>query len=184
MRQILELLSQYWFDALVLLFLFFITLKITLLIADRIYQSSLPETKFGFRGKLIYSDDSPNAEVFVNHRYELSAKPDFIFRIGLFKYAIVEFKSRVGQVKQSDTIQVIASIIAARSKFNITEAYIVTGRQTKIIEASSSARLYRELKPLHKKAKQVKFRNQLPKRLSCSKKCDSCGYKEHCFSES
>lgn len=151
-------------------------------VADVLYQTTLPETKFGFRGKLVYSDDSPKAKVFVNHRYQLSAKPDFVFRTGLFEYTMVEYKSREGRVKSSDIIQVKASIIAVRSKYNITNVYIVTGQRIQQVKALSNFRLYRDIKKLHKLAKRVKFLNKKPNRLENSDKCNRCGYREHCLS--
>lgn len=163
------------------LFVVLLLLKLLLNVANKVYKSSLPETKFGFRGALVYTDDLPTSKVFVNHKYKLSAKPDFVFRTSLFKYTTVEYKSRNGAVKDSDIVQVKATIIAVRSKYNVTKALVVTATEQKQVIAKSSAALYRDIKELHKQAKLVKHFNKMPKKLINSYKCERCGYREHCF---
>lgn len=184
MIKLLDLVMNYWMYVTGGLFITILLLKVVMSIVDKIYRSTLPKTQFGFRGKLVYSDDSPKAKVFVNHRYQLSAKPDFIFRTGLFTYTLVEYKSRSGYMKVSDIIQVKASIIAARSKFNITKSLVITGKSTKEIEAASNRSLYRDIKTLHKTAKRIKHFNKKPRRLENSDNCNNCGYREHCLSDS
>lgn len=143
--------------------------------------SNYPLTKFGFHGKLIYVDNSPKSKVFVNHAYELVAKPDFIYKIGLNKYVIVEYKSRSAPVKPSDIAQLFATAIAVRSEFKVVKGYIVTESEMRTYEFGSSSAVYRKIKSIHKRAKELKFlgyKARVKKKPSCYK----CGYNYHCFS--
>ncbi|ANO35324.1 hypothetical protein A6E01_19110 (plasmid) [Vibrio breoganii] len=131
-----------------------------------------PDTNFGFKGALVYSDDSPSARVFVNRKYELSAKPDFIFKVGPNQYVLVEYKSGKRPMSESDRIQVLASVIAARQQYNITKAIVVTGLgRFEVKDAKKSNRaIYRQLKTLHVIARRVKHHNKNP-----SGNVNSCG---------
>lgn len=157
-----------------------IAIKSVVTILDKFYQTKLPMTEFGFRGKLVYVDDNPRSKVFVCKRYELSAKPDFVFKTGLFTYCVVEFKSRKGAVKESDLVQLIATVIAVRSKHSVTRAMVVTSGVKKELEIASSGKMYKSIKKLHREARRVKHLNKKPKALQNNQKCNGCGYREHC----
>lgn len=142
-----------------------------------------PNTQFGFRGKLVYTDDNPQAKVFVSHRYELSAKPDFIFKTGLNEYVVVEYKSRKSSFRQSDLNQLKATVLACRSQYRIVAGYVVTGSTTKHITFGSSHRLYREIKDIHSRVKKIKFCNAFPPKREKQEGCGRCGFYESCMSE-
>lgn len=140
---------------------------------------SYPMTEFGFRGKLVYSDDSPTAKVFVSHGYKLSAKPDFIFKIGFNQYVIVEFKSRQGAIKHSDLVQLLATAIAVRSKYRVVRGYIVTANKTKAVGFGTNRQIYRQIKDTHKIVKKIKHTNYFPPK-KCDANCQNCGHIEVC----
>ncbi|MFL7013695.1 CRISPR-associated protein Cas4 [Enterovibrio norvegicus] len=138
-----------------------------------------PPTQFGFNGKLVYVDDSPSSEVFLNHKYELAAKPDFIFKVGWNRYAAVEYKSRKGAVTQSDINQLKAATLAARSRWNVVEGYVITSNKRCRLEFGSNASIYNSIKKQHMAAKAIKILNQKP-RLRSDNRCNNCGYRHHC----
>lgn len=142
----------------------------------------LPMTRFGFRGRVVYVDDGPSAKVLVTHRYQIGAKPDFVFKTGWKRYAAVEYKSRKAPVKYSDICQVYASVLAARSRWNVTDAYIVTGAESRHLECGSSRAIYRKIAKHHQTAKKVKHLNK-PQPIKPIEKCGGCGFKHHCHSQ-
>jgi hypothetical protein len=138
----------------------------------------MPDTGFGFKGIVVYTDNSPNAKVFVSHKYKLNAKPDIIFKVWRNRYALVEYKSRSAGVKESDVNQAIASIIAARAQYNICYAYVVTASETKEIREAklSNRKLFGKIRSLHRTA--YKIKNEGHKPLKPEKvNCHICAYK-------
>jgi CRISPR/Cas system-associated exonuclease Cas4 (RecB family) len=186
MRKLLDLINSLSIDQWLLIaaaiLSILVTLKALAWLLDKAYIASLPMTKFGFKGRLVYTDDAPKAKVFVNKRYQLSAKPDFVFRVSLWSYIAVEYKSRNAPVKESDLIQLIATVIAVRSQFNIVRAMVVTNSESRELSLGSNSKLYRSIKQLHKQAKKVKHFNKEPKPLVNDTRCKGCGYREHCLS--
>jgi CRISPR/Cas system-associated exonuclease Cas4 (RecB family) len=186
MRKLLDLINSLSIDQWLLIaaaiLSILVTLKALAWLLDKAYIASLPMTKFGFKGRLVYTDNAPQAKVFVNKRYQLSAKPDFVFRIGLWSYITVEFKSRNAPVKESDLIQLIATVIAVRSQYNIVRAMVVTNSETQEISIGSNSKLYSSIKQLHKQAKKVKHFNKEPKPLVNDARCKGCGYLGRCLS--
>lgn len=161
-----------------------LALRLTIDVIGRSYYAffPLPKTQFGFRGKLVYVDDSPSTRVLVTHRYQIGAKPDFVFKTGWKRYADVEYKSRKAPVKHSDICQAYASVLAARSRWNVTDAYIVTGVETRHLECGSSRAIYRKIAKHHQTAKKVKHLNK-PQPIKPIEKCGGCGFKHHCHSQ-
>ncbi|MDF9399167.1 hypothetical protein [Vibrio sp. 1180_3] len=185
MQEIINQLQAYWLEILIGTLSCVLAFRLSIALLSRIYFAvyPLPMNQFGFRGKLVYCDDSPMAKVFVSHKYELSAKPDFIYKIWWNKYAIVEYKSRVGKVKQSDINQFLASVVAVRSHYNIREGYIVTGQDVRHFELEKSTRsIYAQIAHLHKIARRIKHRGCKPK-FSRNQNCNNCGYKGACHQD-
>lgn len=166
----------YWLLG-VIVFLF----SLRLLIAFRYWLFPLPMTRFGFRGKFVYRDLGRNSHVFVSHRYRLSAKPDFVLKIGYNRYAIVEYKSANRPINEMDWWQVIVSVIAVRWRYNVREAYLVTSRGVyPVKEASWSTRkLYRKIKRHHVIAKRIKHKNVKPSKVN-SENCSKCSKRKTC----
>ncbi|MGR5296938.1 Dna2/Cas4 domain-containing protein [Vibrio mediterranei] len=140
-----------------------------------------PVTRFGFRGTLVYADDKPDAKVFVNHRFELSARPDFIFKVGFNKYVGVEYKNRRSGARTSDVAQSLATVVAVRSQFNIQGYYVVTNGTVRYEACpESTIAIYRKIAKLHKTAKRIKYLNKRPA-IHKTNKCRTCGYRDNCF---
>lgn len=138
-----------------------------------------PQTEFGFAGQLVYTDDSPQAKTFVHQGYELSGKPDFIFKVGFNQYVIVEYKSRQGTVRLSDILQLLACAIACRSKYNVVRGYVITGKQTKVVQLGTNRSIYKRIKATHKLVRKIKLHNYFPAK-NCDGRCQNCGYQEVC----
>ncbi|MFC5079510.1 hypothetical protein VTH8203_01497 [Vibrio thalassae] len=171
-------LQQYWLEILWLVAACYLAIQALMLALDKLYLivRPLPETQFGFKGHLVYCDDKPNSKCFVNHRYQLSAKPDFIYRTGRRSYTVVEYKSRNAPVKESDINQLIAAVVAARPTYPITNAFVVTKKQSKQIPIYNSTHAnYKRIAHLHKIARRIKHSNYYPKPKK-AKQCFQCGY--------
>ena len=106
-----------------------------------------PVTPFGFKGKLVYSDENINAKIFRSSKYLVQAKPDFIYETAYQRYTLIEYKERNGKVYFSDEIQMLTSVLAVRDSFNITHAYVVTGKDKKGGVIACSATIYEQVKP-------------------------------------
>ncbi len=156
-----------------------LTLRVIIRLYDRINVH--PVTRFGFRGTLVYVDDKPAAKVFVNHRFELSAKPDFIFKVGFNKYVIAEFKNRKSGARDSDIAQSLATVVAVRSKYNVQGYYVITNNSPHYEACTeSTGTIYRKIAKLHKTAKQIKHLSKRPS-ITRTAKCRTCGYRDNCF---
>lgn len=88
-----------------------------------------PMTQFGFRGKLVYVD-TKDYPTLVCKQHNVSARPDFIYRLNDGKYALLELKGRKTNVLESDIAQMEVGIVAARTKFPITRGAVVLGDNT------------------------------------------------------
>lgn len=168
-----------------MLFAAYLLLKAAAWAIQRVHHAIIryPQTQFGFRGKLIYTDDNPQASVFVSHRYELSAKPDFIFKTGFNEYVIVEYKSRKSTARQSDINQLKATALACRSKYRIVAGYVVTGSETKRVSFGSNRSVYREIRDIHIRVKKIKFCNAFPAKKGIQDRCFNCGFHESCMED-
>ena len=116
-------------------------------VAERLYRVTLPKSQFGFKGKLVYLDDNKHP-LLLNHRYKVQSKPDFIFRTGLRKYTLVEYKSRKKGCYDSDRKQMYASTLSARSSgFNVTRGVLATKEHLYNVDLShSNRRLFRMIR--------------------------------------
>lgn len=175
--QVAELISKHIIEVVIAIAAIYLTATLLIALYDR--TITYPTTRFGFKGKLVYVDDSPTVKAFVNHRYELAAKPDFLFKVGFNKYVTVEYKSRKGKIKESDIAQLHATALAVRSQKNVIGGYIVTGSENRYFKFGSNHSVYKHIKNAHKTAKSIKLLNKLPKD-KLARQCNNCGYNYYC----
>lgn len=141
-----------------------------------------PLTDFGFRGKLVYIDEGKERP-FIDNHYMISAKPDFIFKIGFNKYHLVEFKKTRNKPSQSHINQSKAACIAVRNnawgkKFHITHVTIATRGGLTTFSASSNRKLFSDIRKEYKAVKKAKTGYLFP--VESSPKCNNCPYKNNC----
>lgn len=142
---------------------------------------SFRETKFGFKGKLVYADQGIRSKTFINKLFGIAAKPDFIFKIGKDSYKAVEYKGRNGKVYNSDIAQTKASVIAARSKYNITHAVVHTDSCSQEIDVNKpSKEIYSEIKELVDMTRDIKSKKVVTTCFPNKFKCRSCSMLSHC----
>lgn len=110
----------------------------------------------GVEGKIIYADRGQKGGYFINHKFGILARPDFIVKEPGGEIAVLEYKSRKnGKLYKSDIVQVKASVIAVRGKIKATKAYVISGEKPHEIDVSgSSESIFNEIKKeyLHAKA--------------------------------
>jgi CRISPR/Cas system-associated exonuclease Cas4 (RecB family) len=125
------------------------TLVLVLIVITVIYvlrrQSVKKPSPLGIDGEVIYADKGRNSHRFVNHKYGISAKPDFIIRTANAENVMVEYKSRMNRIYLSDIVQLKASVLAARAHMPIHRAVIVTKGDRQNITLGSDAQLYSEI---------------------------------------
>ncbi|PSU31679.1 hypothetical protein [Photobacterium lutimaris] len=85
-----------------------------------------PVTQYGFRGKLLYADDSLERRTFFNKEFGVSAKPDLVYRLNSGATCVLEIKSR-HKVIESDVAQLAVGIVAVRTRYPATKGAIVLG---------------------------------------------------------
>ena len=138
---------------------------------------------FGFRGKLVYVDDG-KAKIFLNHKYRICAKPDFIFRkFGLIpSYVLVERKSGYREPTESDIAQIKASVITARSRYpRLNHAVLSTKKGVFPIPVNkSSAKLMRDIQHLHDITQAVYRGETIEEICTDSYRCFCCPTKLSC----
>lgn len=128
----------------------------------------------------LYSDKGIGSKVFKDKVRRIRAMPDRIE--GTQRSALLlEYKSRKGGVYNSDVVQAIASVLAARgSGINITGAQIHTrGGSVKTIELGDDASLERKIKHPLMNARIV-MSGGVPKATHQKVKCRGCGYNQVC----
>lgn len=141
-----------------------------------------PMNFLGFRGKLVYIDDG-NADTFLSNRYMISSRPDFIYKVGLGRYLLVEYKSTMGKVRTSHLNQSKAAALAVRQnaigkKFYITQILVVTKNDRLLVKAGSNGSLWRAIKNEHRAV--LKARKGHVFKPEFGKKCKGCPYKVAC----
>lgn len=156
-----------------------IVVFIVFYIVNYLYKLTLPMTNFGFRGKLVYIDDNKHP-VLLSHKYQLSSKPDFIFKTSLFRCTLVEHKSRYKGHYSSDDKQMYASAISAREcGYPVNAGFLVTKSDIHPVRLSqSSASLYRKVKKGIAYISMIR-RGEKPK-IKKSNKCHSCFRRDNC----
>jgi len=165
------------FDAIILI--------VILYFFKRIYGwlfSSYKETAFGFRGTLVYADCGRKSRSFTNKIFGLSAKPDFIYKTSSDEFTLVEYKGRTKQVYPSDIAQTIASVIAARTKYNIQKAFVHTDTFRKEIDVNKPDHvLYEEIESLVDMTRQIQNKQEVTKCFPQHVKCQTCSMSTHCY---
>lgn len=143
--------------------------------------SPYKETSFGFRGKLVYADKGRKSRSFVNKIFGLSAKPDFIYKTDSDEFTLVEYKGRNKQVYPSDIAQTIASVIAARTKYNIQKAYVHTDTFRKEVFVNKPDHvLYEEIESLVEMTRQIELKQKVTKCFPQYIKCKTCSMSTRC----
>lgn len=140
-----------------------------------------PKTKWGFRAKLLYADDSGQKKIFRNKSYLVSVNPDLVFRLSNSKLAYVEFKSRT-YVLDSDITQLEVGILALRGTYNVTRGAIAlsNGEIHWVSSAKMSSRaIYKKNKTQINQVKSIRKGKWFePIR---NKNCDKCPMKKNCW---
>jgi len=139
-----------------------------------------PVTPFGFKGKLVYSDENINAKIFRSSKYLVQAKPDFIYETAYQRYTLIEYKERNGKVYLSDEIQMLTSVLAVRNSFNITHAYVVTGKDKKGGVLTDSATIYEQVKPYIDETRKINNSGKTSKASPAKYKCSTCAMRASC----
>lgn len=117
----------------------------------------------GLPGKLVYADTGDGAEVFSCDKYHVSAKPDFILRLKNKKYVLVEYKGRGSRdVFESDIIQTKVAVLAARTRWPISSAFVVTdaGHCVKV-PLGTDDEIYQSVAFILERARKMKEKGQI-----------------------
>ncbi|MDX7766850.1 CRISPR-associated protein Cas4 [Aeromonas caviae] len=99
----------------------------------------------GIEGKIVYADQGRKSKLFINKKYGITAKPDFIIATQNGQNVMVEYKSRAGRVYQSDIVQLLASVLAARSEMPIHRAVVVTKGTRREVVLGSDEQIFKEI---------------------------------------
>lgn len=121
---------------------FVVFVALLYLAGRRSHRTSSP---LGVKGKIIYADQGRKSKLFINRKYGITAKPDFIITTPNGENMMVEYKSRTGRVYQSDIVQLLASVLAARSEMPNHRAVVVTKGTRREIELGSDEHIFREI---------------------------------------
>ncbi|KPJ91709.1 MAG: hypothetical protein AMJ53_10985 [Gammaproteobacteria bacterium SG8_11] len=101
-----------------------IMLLIFAMVIWRVMSTKSPPIKELNGKKLLYAD-SGGGKPFFSREYHIQSKPDLIYRLNKESDAVVEYKHREKCIYPSDEVQLLATVIAARSKYpNINVGYI------------------------------------------------------------
>lgn len=108
-------------------------------------RSHRPGSPLGIEGKIVYADQGRKSKLFINKKYGITAKPDFIIATQNGQNVMVEYKSRAGRVYQSDIVQLLASVLAARSEMPIHRAVVVTKGTRREVVLGSNEQIFKEI---------------------------------------
>ncbi|MCE2573859.1 hypothetical protein [Motilimonas eburnea] len=110
----------------------------------------------------------------------MRAKPDHIFQLNDGSKGVVEYKSRYGEVYDSDVAQTLASVLAARTSHNIKWATIYTKNSKKDVSLGSDAEIWQKIKHLHENVLIAKSGKVINQYNPNPKKCAKCAMKLNC----
>ena len=138
------------------------------------------KNNLGIEGKLIWVDKGRGTKPFFNRAYEVLGKPDLMYHVRDGVLA-VEYKSRQGQVYESDVVQAKCAALAARGdNYKVVRILVKTATQEKYINLPRSDKeLFQEIKSyvtLTRKSKNGIKMKAWPNQA----KCKSCAYKNQC----
>jgi len=128
-----------------------------------------------WKRRVLYIDTGSSA-IFVNSKYNISAKPDSI----LNRQTIEEYKNRSLGIYDSDRAQMIATALAVRTRYPVVKGVLVTNEKHYAVDLSGrDDELY---KIIEDDISQIlKLREGRPPRANPSiAKCSSCPHKNRC----
>lgn len=130
---------------------------------------------------MVYADSGRKSRSFINKIFGLSAKPDFIYETSSNEFTLVEYKGRNKQVYPSDIVQTIASVIAARTKYNIQKAFVHTDTFRKEVDINKPDHvLYEEIRSLVEMTRQIENKQKVTKCFPQYMKCQTCSMSTRC----
>lgn len=139
-----------------------------------------PANPFNINGVEIWRDRGKQSKPFFNGKYYVLAKPDHIYQLSNGAKGVVEFKSRYGEVFDSDVAQTLASVLAVRPTHNIKWATIYTKNSKKDVSLGSDAEIWQQIKHLHENVLIAKSGKVINEYNPNPKKCDKCAMKLNC----
>ncbi|MHD0644301.1 PD-(D/E)XK nuclease family protein [Pseudomonas aeruginosa] len=161
-----------------------VAMFILFLVLRKLLRRGSPEVqeRFGLDGWITYTDESESAHVFVNKRYGIKAKPDFLVKLRRGGYAVVEFKNRSsGRLFASDIAQVKATVLAVRTQYPVKQAYVIAGTTRHVIDVEKgSAALYKEIRTEVEQAKRVERGETLFIFPKSTVVCKGCSQRANC----
>lgn len=154
-------------------------------LVDFVITCFYPRTPYGFKGKLLYIDNDSTKKGFayINRKWGCGANPDMLYSTGLFKYIVVELKSRSGPVHYSDIVQAKAGLLAVDGSYRFkkaTHVMVVTNTTSRLIKVGSPRSVYNDIKQHIELAKDIKSGKSITATTDCKRKCDSCRNKDYC----
>ena len=144
---------------------------------DRILPN---KDKLGIKGKLIWTDEGRQTKPFFNNVYDVLGKPDLMYKIkgGILA---VEYKSRKGDIFESDIVQTKCASLAARgSGYNVIKILVITAKREQYFDLPRSDKaLFKEIEPYVVYTRQSKAGCKLPATPG-PYKCKSCAFNYKC----
>lgn len=144
---------------------------------DRIF---VKKNKLGIEGKLVWTDEGRQTKPFFNNDYGVLGKPDLMYKIkgGILA---VEYKSRKGEIYESDIVQTKCASLAARgSGYKVIRFLVITSTQKQYYDLPRSDKaLYKEIEPYIVYTRQAKSGSKLPATPGLYK-CKSCAFNYKC----
>lgn len=134
----------------------------------------------GIEGKLIWVDRGRSTKPFFNREFEVSGKPDLMYRTREGVLA-VEYKSRRGPVFESDIVQAKCAGLAARSNgYPVTQLLVKTATVDEYIDLPSNDNaLFDEIKEYVILSRQAKSGVRMQPKPNVGK-CRGCAFKYDC----
>lgn len=143
---------------------------------DRLFSK---KDKLGIDGKLVWTDEGRKTKPFFNNVYDVFGKPDLMYKIkgGILA---VEYKSRKGNIYESDIVQTKCAALAARENgYKVIKFLVITATRRQYFDLPRSDKaLYKEIEPYVVYTRQSKTGYKLPAtpgRFKC--KCCAFNYK-------
>lgn len=146
-------------------------------------QRQIISARIGLDGQVIYADQGKRSKAFVTKRFGIIAKPDFIVKLRSGEKAVIEYKSREsGRLYLSDTIQVKATVLAARDKHDIKKAFVMAGNKLhEIVVSQDSESLYRDIEQYADYARRAKSGEIITVYTDKPWQCKQCSVKSRCL---
>lgn len=138
------------------------------------------DNKLGIDGKLIWTDHGRNTKPFFNSQFAVFGKPDLLHKIKGGVLA-TEYKSRKGQIYDSDIVQAKTAALACRGDgHKVIKVLVKTATTERYFPLPKlDNELYKEVAPYIEQARDAK----IGKPMMCRpepRKCRSCSYTNSC----